>query len=63
MIKVASPEHANRIVNTKKPIGKFITKNDGKYVAIDNSDGQAFVKEADTLDECKSWLNGKELVI
>lgn len=35
---------------------KFYYFSDGVYIGVDNTDGQCFVEEFDTLSECISWL-------
>ena len=43
-----------------KPLGLFYLEEDGKFVGIDNSDGNAWTEEFWDKDSCLRWLNGKE---
>ncbi len=53
-----SKEQALPIILERKPLGLFFCKENQRYVAIDNSRGEAFTEEFDTVDLCKDWLNG-----
>lgn len=53
-------EELIEVINTREPLGKFWTKENGAYVGIDNTEGEAYVEEFNTLEECFKWLNGKE---
>lgn len=53
-----SKEQALPIILERKPLGLFFCKENQRYVAIDNSHGEAFTEEFDNADLCKDWLNG-----
>lgn len=53
-----SKEQALPIILERKPLGLFFCKENHRYVAIDNSCGEAFAEEFDTEELCKDWLNG-----
>ena len=52
---------AHLISKHKSPLGRYWTQKDMKYVAIDNTKGQALTKEFDDKDEMLEWLNGERL--
>ena len=43
---------------THTPKGKYLLRECGKYIGIDNEDGCAWTEEFDTLAECIAWLKG-----
>lgn len=51
-----SNETVKSIIQTRTPLGLFYTIGSGVFVAIDNSDGNAWVEEFKTLPLCKAWL-------
>jgi len=59
IFKVPS-EEADRIIDTREPLGLFytISERNGKkvYVGIDNSSGDAWCEDFKSLSGCKSWL-------
>lgn len=63
-IKHVTPQEATDIINTKQPIGLFRTTGvlntgsavDGIYLAINNSDGNALVKQFIHIGDCMQWL-------
>jgi hypothetical protein len=48
---------ADIIIETRKPIGKYYVLENGVYVGIDNSTGDAWVEEFTTEKQCLEWLN------
>lgn len=60
MLKITSNE-AEKIIDTRKPLGKFYFKEDGLFIAIDNSTGDAWTEEFKKKQDCFDYLNGKEL--
>lgn len=59
-MKNVSEQEASRIINGRCPKGRFWTfGRNGKYVGIDNSTGDAWTEEFDTLDKCVRWLKGE----
>ena len=55
-IRKVSSEYANQIIETRKPEGKFWLIDGEKYIGIDNEDGQAWVDEFSSKEECFAWL-------
>lgn len=49
-------EFANKIIESRKPIGYFYTFSSGIYTGIDNGTGDAWTEDFHSYDECMSWL-------
>lgn len=49
-------EEGHKIIDTNKPLGLFWFKDKDKYIAIDNSDGDAFVEEFKYKSDSHAWL-------
>lgn len=58
VIKQVTPEEAENIINTRAPLGLFYLIEDGVYVGIDNSTGDAWTEEFATKKDCLTWLRG-----
>lgn len=58
-IKKVTNNEASEIIETREPKGLFYTIENGSYVGIDNSDGDAWTEEFKSLSPCKRWLLGK----
>jgi hypothetical protein len=62
-IRAVTEFAASRIIDTRVPRGKFFCSVDGTdyyrriFIAIDNSTGEAWTEEFETLDACLEWLN------
>ena len=57
-ICLTSPAIAEKIIQERVPLGRYVFFEDGKVCGIDNSDGEAWIDEFDTLPECFKWLDG-----
>ncbi|MBY6836934.1 hypothetical protein FDG50_05275 [Clostridium botulinum] len=55
--KEISNEEAESIINSKKPLGLFWTKEKEYYVAIDNLTGDAWTEDFRTKEECFAYLD------
>ena len=55
LIDITAEEGFNIITN-RTPVGKFYCKGDGLFVGIDNEDGEAWVEEFKSQEECFRWL-------
>ena len=55
-IHMITKAEANDIIATREPRGLFCLKDGEKFVGIDNSSGDAWMEEFDTLPMCRSWL-------
>ena len=49
-------EEANKIIETKEPLGLFWYRDDGKFIAIDNISGEAFVERFVYRSDSYLWL-------
>lgn len=59
-IKEVTREEADRIINNRNPLGLFRCIDNSKYIGIDNTTGDAWVEEFNTLDDCIKWLKNEE---
>jgi len=64
MIKFVLKEEISEIINNfannaSNEEGKFLTVEGNKYVAVDNSTGDAWTEEFDDIQDAIDWLNGK----
>ena len=55
-ITCVSQNEAHKIIALRGCKGLFWTIENGRYIGIDNRDGNAWTEEFDTLSECKQWL-------
>ena len=44
------------IIENRKPEGIFYTIEDGKFLSLDNEDGEAFTESHDTEKDMIDWL-------
>ena len=51
-----SQNEARKIIALRGRKGLFWTLENGRYIGIDNHNGDAFVETFDTLEECERWL-------
>lgn len=56
MITEITNKEALSIIETRLPLGNFWLKENDKYVAISNEDGNAWTEEFDTMEECMDYL-------
>lgn len=61
MIEVINGKAADKIIDTRKPIGQFLILNKDVYTAIDNSNGEAWTEDFKNLKNCLMFLNGADL--
>jgi hypothetical protein len=57
-IGMVDNETADKIIETRKPKGSFITIEDDKIIAISNESGDAFTEEFQNMDVACQWLHG-----
>lgn len=50
---------AEFIIDTHVPLGKFMHKDGDKWIAIDNSTGDAWVETFNNEEEAVKWLEEK----
>jgi len=53
-------ETAHRIIETYHPRGLFYLKENGIYVGIDNSTGNAWCEEFSSRRKCLKWLYSED---
>ena len=56
------PSYAERIIDTRKPLGLFYLLDNGIYIGIDNSTGDAWTEEFTSLYQCKKWLRNPSIL-
>lgn len=61
MIEIIAHEKATKVIDTRKPIGKFLVLNNGIYTGIDNQTGDAWTEGFKSLKDCLEWLKGYNL--
>lgn len=57
-VKFISERIAQRVIAMRRPLGRFIQPdyNKSRFVAIDNSTGDAWTEEFATMGDAKAWL-------
>lgn len=65
-IREITPAEAHELIESGaehdryEPLGRFYLEEDGKFVGIDNSDGNAWTEEFPDKASCLRWLEGEE---
>lgn len=54
-----SPEYLCQIIDHRTPCGLFLTKEGNKWVAVDNTTGDAWTEEFSRKRQSIRWLRGK----
>ena len=52
-------EHLLNVIDFRIPLGLFLTKEGRKWVAVDNSTGDAWTEEFSRKRQAVRWLRGK----
>ena len=55
VIEITNKE-AEDIINSRKPLGKFLFKENNLYVGIDNETGEAWTEDFYNYEDCIEWL-------
>jgi hypothetical protein len=55
-IKKITTEQAASVIETREPLGLFYVLENGIYIGIDNSSGDAWTEEFSGLRKCRRWL-------
>ncbi len=58
-IKRVSPDFLGKVIENRTPCGHFLTKKGRKWVAVDNSTGDAWTEEFPRKRQAVRWLRGK----
>ena len=53
------PKQVLNVIDCRTPLGLFLTKEGRKWVAVDNTTGDAWTEEFDSKCQGVSWLRGK----
>lgn len=53
-------EEAYKIIDTRRPLGLFFCVDDGRYVAVANEGGDAFVEDFPDKAKCIHYLKNQE---
>ena len=54
-----SLEKVLNVINLRTPFGLFLTKEGSKWVAVDNTTGDAWTEDFDRKRHAIRWLRGK----
>ena len=60
-IQKISYTQAERIIDTRCPLGLFYVLKAGTYIGIDNSNGQAWTEDFPSFRKCKRWLSNPNI--
>ena len=58
-IQRVRPERMMNVIDFRIPLGLFLTKEGRKWVAVDNSTGDAWTEEFRWRHQAVRWLRGK----
>ena len=58
-IRRVSPEQLGKVIEYRTPYGCFLAKEGRKWVAVDNSTGDAWTEEFSWKRQAVRWLRGK----
>lgn len=61
-IKEVTQEEMLAIIDTREPIGLFYRQDEDTFIAVDNTTGDAWTEEFDTLQQCRNWLAGEATI-
>ena len=58
-VRRVSPERLGAVIEHRTPYGCFLAKEGRKWVAVDNSTGDAWTEEFSCKRQAIRWLRGK----
>ena len=58
-VQRVNPERIMNVIDFRTPLGLFLTKEGFKWVAVDNSTGDAWTEEFRWRHQAVRWLRGK----
>jgi len=58
-VQIVDKETAHKIIETRKPLGAFVTINDEMIIAIDNTAGDAWTEDFNTKEAATMWITGE----
>lgn len=59
IIREVTDAEAVEIITKRETRGLFYQKDGDITIGIDNTTGEAWTEDFDTLDECLAWLEGR----
>jgi len=59
-ITYVSSDKMSEIIETRKPLGLFIRKDNGIWIAVDNSTGDAWTEEFKNHTAASKWLRREQ---
>ena len=59
LVHRVSPEKLDLVIEFRTPRGLFLAREGGKWVAVDNSTGDAWTEEFRLKRQAVRWLRGK----
>jgi hypothetical protein len=60
-IKRVTNIEADKIIETRKPVGLFYVQTEKRTIGIDNSTGEAWTEEFETKEKCIEWLEDTDI--
>ena len=54
-----SPKQLMGVISSHAPMGRFLAKENGKWVAVDNSTGEAWTEEFFQMRQAVRWLRSE----
>ena len=58
-IQRVSPDYLLKVIDLRSPLGLFLTKEGRKWVAVDNTTGDAWTEDFRWKRQAVRWLRGK----
>lgn len=59
-IKQIDKEFYKKILDDYSILGLYYFKEGNVFIGVDNSTGDCWVEEFDSLEKCINWLNGED---
>lgn len=59
-MKEVTLEVLANIIEERKPLGLFYSKEGETFIAVDNSNGQAWTEDFQTMEQVRNFLLGEE---
>lgn len=63
LITETNSKELSNIIDTRKPLGLFLSDEGSVYVAVDNSTGDAWTEEFASKNDAVRWLTNPKLII
>lgn len=59
-MKEVTLEVLANIIEERKPLGLFYSQEGSRFVAVDNSQGEAWTEDFETIEQVRNFLLGQE---